>query len=220
MPIFKRLFKTSVQIRENQGKVTVKPKERETRRRIIDATIEVIEQRGIASLTVRAIARKAGVNIAAINYYFGSKEQLLDSALLLTLDNAFADPLREFPSHGHTREELLSFVLADWLQGMANYPGISRAHVIGHHLKRKQRSRSIERLGTFLEELAARLNVLDPGGNSDDIRISLVQMVSAIILPAILPEIFASFLNADLTRPPDRERYLNRLLLAYSKEAS
>lgn len=197
----------------------MKPREKDVRQRIIEATIEVIEKRGIASLTVRSIARTAGVNIAAINYYFGSKDQLLDAALLLTLDNAFADPLRELPSHDRTREELLRFVLSDWLQGMANYPGISRAHVIGHHLKVKQRSRSIERLGTFLEALAARLQALDSGGNIDDIRISLVQMISAIILPAILPEIFTPFLNADLTRPDDRERYLNRLLLAYATEA-
>ncbi len=198
----------------------MKQREKDTRRRIIDATIEVIEKRGIASLTVRAIARTARVNVAAINYYFGSKDRLIDAALLLTLDNAFADPLRELPSRGRTRDELLRFVLADWLQGMAHYPGISRAHVIGHHLKRKQRSRSIERLGVFLEELAARLKGLDPGSSLGDIRISLVQMVSAIMLPAILPEIFAPFLNADLTRQPDRERYLNRLLLAYSKVPS
>ncbi len=198
----------------------VKPRERNARQRIIEATIDVIEKRGIASLTVRAIALTAGVNVAAINYYFGSKEQLLDAALLLTLHNAFADPLRELPSHGQTREQILRFVLADWLQGMANYPGISRAHVIGHHLKRKQRSRSIRQLGSFLEALAARLKALNPASSVDDIRISLVQMVSAIILPAILPEIFAPFLRADLRRPADRKRYLNRLLLAYSREAS
>lgn len=196
----------------------LKQKEKEIRQRIIEATVEVIEKQGIASLTVRAIARTAGVNIAATNYYFGSKEKLLEAALLFTLRNAFTDPLRDLKSHPFTHDELLRFVLADWLQGMANYPGISRAHVFGHHLTRRQHSRSIEQLSAFLKQLAERLQKLRPMADPADIRISLVQMISAIILPAILPELFAPFLKADLTRPADRERYLNRLLLAYQRD--
>jgi len=198
----------------------LKPKGKAIRKRIVNATIDVIEKRGIAALTVRAIARTAGVNIAAVNYYFGSKDRLIDAALALTLDNAFSDPLKELRSRRLSYGGLLHFVLGDWLQGMANYPGISRAHVIGHHLKRKQRSRSIDRLARVLDVLAIRLKRLRPGEDLAGIRMSVVQMVSAVILPAIFPEIFAPFLKADLTRPADRERYLSRLLEAYSKGAS
>lgn len=190
-------------------------KEKDVRRRIVEATVEVIEKRGIASLTVRAIAKTAGVNIAAVNYYFGTKEKLLEAALSLTLENAFADPRRELRARSFTPDALIRFVLADWLQGMANYPGISRAHLIGHHLKRKQHSRSIEQFNGFLEDLASALQELRPGFESPPLRRSIVQMVSAIMLPAIFPELFSPFLKADLTRPVDREEYLNHLLRAY-----
>jgi len=36
---------------------------------------------GFHGITVRKIAAKAGVNVAAVNYYFGSKENLISEAL-------------------------------------------------------------------------------------------------------------------------------------------
>lgn len=41
--------------------------------KIIEAAIECIEQFGLKGATNRRIAEKAGVNLAAINYYFRSK---------------------------------------------------------------------------------------------------------------------------------------------------
>ncbi|MDP4095119.1 MAG: TetR family transcriptional regulator, partial [Bacillota bacterium] len=54
--------------------------EKNAKERIILATIELIEKKGINSITTRGIASTANVNSAAINYYFGSKEKLLDEA--------------------------------------------------------------------------------------------------------------------------------------------
>ena len=50
------------------------------------ATIDCIGRDGIQSLTTRKIAKEAGVNSAAINYYFGSKEKLVEKALNQTLN--------------------------------------------------------------------------------------------------------------------------------------
>ena len=47
--------------------------------RIVLATIQSIEQYGVSRATVRRSADVAGVNVAAINYYFGSKDRLLEA---------------------------------------------------------------------------------------------------------------------------------------------
>jgi AcrR family transcriptional regulator len=54
----------------------------ETRQRLLDATRECLGRQGLAATTSRDITRTAGVNLAAITYHFGSKEQLVAAALL------------------------------------------------------------------------------------------------------------------------------------------
>ena len=48
----------------------------ETRRRLLDSAGEVFAEKGYATATIREICRKAGANIAAVNYHFGDKEKL------------------------------------------------------------------------------------------------------------------------------------------------
>jgi len=48
---------------------------------ILLSTIDAIEKVGLMNLTTRLIAEEAGVNNAALHYYFGTKEQLVDAAL-------------------------------------------------------------------------------------------------------------------------------------------
>lgn len=48
-----------------------------TRERILKVTKELLNKEGIGSLSIRKIASGAGVNVASINYHFGSKNKLL-----------------------------------------------------------------------------------------------------------------------------------------------
>ena len=45
--------------------------------KIIDQTIHLIGEKGTTDVTVRVIANAAGVNVAAVNYHFSSKEQMM-----------------------------------------------------------------------------------------------------------------------------------------------
>src|SRR6266853_3762034 len=53
----------------------------ERRAEIIAAAIRVLTRDGIAETTTRKIAAEAGVNQAALRYYFGSKDELLFAVL-------------------------------------------------------------------------------------------------------------------------------------------
>ncbi len=52
------------------------------RTRILDTAEDLFAQAGPAAVTLRSIAAAAGVNIAAVNYYFGSKEKLFEEMFL------------------------------------------------------------------------------------------------------------------------------------------
>ncbi len=49
----------------------------ETKERILDAAERLFADEGFAATSLRQITAEAGVNLAAVNYHFGSKESLL-----------------------------------------------------------------------------------------------------------------------------------------------
>ena len=53
-----------------------------TRLRLLDAARQCLGEKGLAATTSRDIAAAAGVNLAAITYHFGSKDDLVAAALL------------------------------------------------------------------------------------------------------------------------------------------
>src|SRR3989475_11284878 len=63
----------------------VKP-QHETRTRILDAAEELFMQHGFEGASMRMLTAKAGVNLAAGNYHFGSKHALIEAVLRRRLD--------------------------------------------------------------------------------------------------------------------------------------
>ena len=57
-----------------------------TKERILDAAEALFMEHGFEATTMRAITAGAGVNLAAVNYHFGSKEELFQSVLTRRLD--------------------------------------------------------------------------------------------------------------------------------------
>jgi AcrR family transcriptional regulator len=53
-----------------------------TRERILDTAERLFSQQGYAATSLRQIIGEAGVNLAAIHYHFGNKEELLDEVVL------------------------------------------------------------------------------------------------------------------------------------------
>lgn len=59
---------------------------RDTKDRLLDAALRLFGERGFEGTTLRAVARHAGTSVSAANYHFGSKEALLQAALLRRLE--------------------------------------------------------------------------------------------------------------------------------------
>jgi AcrR family transcriptional regulator len=64
---------------------SVKPPH-ETRTRILDAAEELFMQHGFEGTSMRLLTAKAGVNLAAVNYHFGSKDALIEALFRRRLD--------------------------------------------------------------------------------------------------------------------------------------
>ena len=58
----------------------------ETRTRILDAAEELFMQHGFEGTSMRLLTAKAGANLAAVNYHFGSKDALVEAVFRRRLD--------------------------------------------------------------------------------------------------------------------------------------
>lgn len=81
------------------------------RRDLLDAVFEIVAERGLEGLRTRDVAARAGVNIATLHYYFGTKEALVE-ALLDDVDRKLRMPespdgARELPVFDDLRDHLL-----------------------------------------------------------------------------------------------------------------
>jgi AcrR family transcriptional regulator len=57
----------------------MKKKEKGTKERLLDIAEELFAERGIQATSLRAITKKAGANLAAVNYHFRSKDALVEA---------------------------------------------------------------------------------------------------------------------------------------------
>lgn len=69
-----------------------------TKEKILDAAENLFAARGFRGTTMRAITDKADVNLAAINYHFGSKKSLLEEVIkrrIIPLNRIRSEKLKE-----------------------------------------------------------------------------------------------------------------------------
>lgn len=92
----------------------------DTKQRLLDAAEKLFADEGFHSTSLRAITGRARVNLAAVNYHFGSKEALLDAVIERRLsplnavrrDNleAVRDNARSSGRRPHVEEALRAFI--------------------------------------------------------------------------------------------------------------
>ncbi len=62
------------------------------RRRILEAAIEFIDEKGLRKLTMRALGTRLGVEAMSLYHYVPSKDSLLDGVVETVIDDLYGDP--------------------------------------------------------------------------------------------------------------------------------
>ena len=95
--------------------------------RILDAAEELFADRGFSETSLRSITSKARVNLAAVNYHFGSKKDLIQAVFARFLDpfcrrlDKALDQLEQDRGQGNIKvEEVLALVAANMVTGPAD----------------------------------------------------------------------------------------------------
>ncbi len=83
---------------------------RNTEQKIFDAATELFLEKGVDRTSVREIASKAGINLALMNYYFRSKENLFDAIFSQLVKKNSEELIRILDSDLELEEKIRQYV--------------------------------------------------------------------------------------------------------------
>ncbi len=187
-----------------------------TQQLILEAVITCIEKYGIDKVTTRKIAEQAGTNIASINYYFRSKDEVVSAALSLTINHMLGDVSAAIQDEQQSLAEVLENVFYYMLEGVLRYPGISTAHLYKAIMEKNYDSISAQALIKVFDQLADRITREEPKRDPVETRMLLSQILSAIMFSMLAPNFFKVAKKYQLTSPEHAKNlaaYYTKLLM-------
>ncbi len=161
-----------------------------TRQAILEAAVTCIERDGFERVTTRKIALEAGTNIASINYYFRSKDELLSNVLEMTIQHMLEDVMAAIEDQDQPFDDTLRSVFYYLLDGRRRFPGISRAHLQLAVSNQKHGSVSGRAMQRLFERLVQRAARSYPKHDPALIRLRLSQTVGSILFFMLTPSFF------------------------------
>ena len=197
-------------MRERSKAVTAN-KRQSTKENILHSMIEAIEKYGLVDLTTRLIAEEAGVNNAALHYYYGTKDNLVEAALNQTADqmiNASKDILSGDQSIDARLRELLVYMI----NSVERFPNILRALLMEplYFGERKDEPRQL--LGSWIGLAMTAIRESGVGISSHQIKFNLDMIFSYIIMSGLSKTPKTEDAWMDLQEPVTRERFLRQAL--------
>ena len=179
--------------------------------RIIYAAIECIEEYGLQGATNRKIAARAGVNGAAINYYFRSKEKLIEKGMGITLDNDFDwEDFAQMP--GDTAVERCVAIFDDIIEGACNYPGLTRAHYFALVTEGNYQSPAALKMNEFLGRLVEDLKEKGTGLEDNELEMAVSQIMATAMMMSLMPQLAKKQFGIDMADAEIRKKFLQRLV--------
>lgn len=94
---------------------------KETKQKLLDAACSVFAEKGYRMATITEICRRAGANVAAVNYYFGDKDSLYVAAWRQAMQQFLAG--MEEPSADLSPEKRFGIVIHRFIVKILNIDG-------------------------------------------------------------------------------------------------
>jgi AcrR family transcriptional regulator len=183
--------------------------------RIVRTTLRAIERDGLDALTVRRIARDAGVNIAAINYYFRSKDDLVTLVLERAADRSLSDPLIDFDrlvAEGKDARVALAAAVERVLETAVEFPRTAMAQLHGPVVLQDYRRDIVVRTNALLDRFFARLRKRLVGRSDAQKRATLAQLWSVVTMTSLAPMLLRPFARIDLRDAKQRGAWVKALV--------
>lgn len=179
-----------------------------TKEQILSVAISMINAGEIEKITTRRVATLAGVNIGAVNYHFGTKEQLLDEAF----ENIMS-PIKEIYSIldsdcGTPRERLKKF-LTEMARHISTSPAPLKYYVVMSNTVTKSRTSLIKMFKTsMLGKLIKTIAEITGETDMNKAALRAIQIISSVALPNIILSIGNHIFEGNVPTPEEQVEIL------------
>ncbi|MEU7580944.1 helix-turn-helix domain-containing protein [Streptomyces sp. NPDC041068] len=156
---------------------------RRSRERLLQATVELVGERGYEATTLGDIADRAGAARGLVSYYFPGKRQLLQSAVHRLMHRTLEEALEREPRAEDGRERLARAV--DAILGLArDEPLLMRTHMAGIlQAEGFVQCPEQQRLAELLRDTVVRHGTTDVDRDYPLLRALLMGAVFALLIP-------------------------------------
>lgn len=182
--------------------------------RIIQATIDCIEQYGIEHTTIRKIAEQSGMNSAAISYYFRSKDILIEKALEATLHYAFRWSDFEATEAMDLESQLID--IFSYLTVRAQeFPRLTRAHFHDVFQMNPSQTPIETHLNRFMDKLYEEAIRKQPRADAVKLKRALILIISSTMLySSTFRPVFEAFEPKTGTQTDDLKDYVRQVVVS------
>lgn len=174
-----------------------------TKERIIKATLDIMADEGFQNVTVRKISTRADVNIAAVNYHFGSKDMVIDKALKYVTAQ-MKKVFTILKENDRPAVRLSNFIQA-YADTVYKYPDIVRYMIdqkIHHSNAPVEYSEYLEQEGIHLIHQA--LQELHPDEDESRIYMRTLQILGCISFPILMGATVQQYSGLNLNEKSSR----------------
>ncbi|MGG3307435.1 TetR/AcrR family transcriptional regulator [Paenibacillus lautus] len=187
----------------------------DTKEKILQTTLDVIKREGFESVTIRKIASRSDANIALVNYYFGSKDKLINEAIKGLLIG-FRDTFDVLDHVSVPPKERLKLFLTRYVQVIQQYPELV-LHTIaaGSAMFASQHEYGEFLQATGFHKLQKVFTEITGEERPDSLMMMLTQIFGAIFLPALMKPLLESGAGV---KPAPIDRQIDFLFERYFPE--
>ena len=159
--------------------------QRDRRKRILDATIDLASKGGFDAVQMRAVAEQADVALGTLYRYFPSKIHLLVSALGRELERVDA-ALRERPIPGDTAAERVIYVLKRTTRGMQGDAHLTEALTRAFMFADASVASEIHDVGMLMTSMLTHAMDPERGGEVTDDDVAIARVIGDVWLSALV----------------------------------
>jgi TetR/AcrR family transcriptional regulator, regulator of cefoperazone and chloramphenicol sensitivity len=182
---------------------------------IIKVTLNIIIKEGLGAVTIRKIASLANVNVALIHYHFGSKENLINEALKILVNN-LRTAFNILEDNNLSPIEKLRAFLLNYVKQILNYRDVLKQIFINESFSFQSQTDFMNFLRTSGFE-KIQLIISDITGKKDpnELHIMMVQLMGSIIFPIMMFPQLKIIIGIDATTEEGSLKYINAIIENY-----